>query len=309
MSLIPSRVSLTHFPLSSHERALCLPTSFPISCLARLGVKPKLCKSSWRAFASIHPLMLPSISPWEALIACPPSPWKLLFFTLKSFFSSPCSRSDFLFLSKVRLSLTLTLSNLTIWLSGRMALFFFFTKATLEFLPTAYFVALRPLFPFRQAQYAQVFPLKPAPFCKLSADLGSINKCVISLLFSFSLTLALLCSFFRYSFYLNLSDRNCLLFSFVLSDYNGSPDTHVFRDTTRLMSWPDVERFLCLLHSLLAFLLSLESTLGFSRTENVLSVSTKKLVLPRHARCVLPRLRCNGQSLLLNSYLTKIGRI
>ena len=41
----------------------------------------------------------------------------------------------------------------------------------------------------------------------------------------------------------------------------------------------------------------------------VSSISTKELVLPRHARCVLCRLRCNGHSLLLGSYLSRIGRI
>ena len=56
------RVTLTHFTLLSYERALRLPTSFPISRLARLEVKPRLCRSSWRAFASTHPLMLPSTS-------------------------------------------------------------------------------------------------------------------------------------------------------------------------------------------------------------------------------------------------------
>ena len=39
------------------------------------------------------------------------------------------------------------------------------------------------------------------------------------------------------------------------------------------------------------------------------SISTEELVLPRHARCVLSRLRCNGQSLLLSSYLSRFGRI
>ena len=39
------------------------------------------------------------------------------------------------------------------------------------------------------------------------------------------------------------------------------------------------------------------------------SISTKELVLPRHARYVLSRLRCNGHSLLLGSYLSRIGRI
>ena len=70
-SLSPLRVTLTHFTLLSYERALRLPTSFPISGLARLGVKPRLCRSSWRAFASTHPLMLPSTSPREASLALP----------------------------------------------------------------------------------------------------------------------------------------------------------------------------------------------------------------------------------------------
>ena len=38
------------------------------------------------------------------------------------------------------------------------------------------------------------------------------------------------------------------------------------------------------------------------------SISTEDLVLPRYARCVLSRLRCNGHSLLLGSYLSGIGR-
>ena len=61
-SLPPLRVTLTYFTLSSYERALRLPTSFPTSGLARLGVKPRFCRSSRRAFASTHPLMLPSTS-------------------------------------------------------------------------------------------------------------------------------------------------------------------------------------------------------------------------------------------------------
>ena len=32
-------------------------------------------------------------------------------------------------------------------------------------------------------------------------------------------------------------------------------------------------------------------------------------MLPRHASCVLSRLRCNGHSLLLGSYFSRIGRI
>ena len=121
-SLPPLRVTLTHFTLFSHERALRLPTSFPISGLARLGVKPRLCRSSWRAFASTHPLMLPSTCSREALVACPPSPpWNLPSFTVESTLSSSCSRSD-LHLSRQGAALahldSLPPHDLVLWTDG-----------------------------------------------------------------------------------------------------------------------------------------------------------------------------------------------
>ena len=70
-SLPPLRVTLTHFALSSYERALRLLNSFPISGLARLGVKPRLRRSSWRAFASTHPTTLPSTCSREAFFCLP----------------------------------------------------------------------------------------------------------------------------------------------------------------------------------------------------------------------------------------------
>ena len=122
----PLRVTLTHFTLLSYERALCLPTSFLISGLARLGVKPRLCRSSWRAFASTHPLMLLSISSREAVLAFPPfPPWNLPFFTAESTLSTPCSRSDPPFSRQVRLSPTLSLSPLMTWCFGQTVLFLF----------------------------------------------------------------------------------------------------------------------------------------------------------------------------------------
>ena len=143
-------------------------------------------------------------------------------------------------------------------------------------------------FPFRQAQYVQVFLLKPAPLCKLSASLGSTNKSTIPLPFSYSPIFATL--FSPPSFLLPESLRQiCLLFLPVLSGYNG-------------------ERCSCLCNHLYPSLFSpLVTTLFFSRTgvsfkffnTRVSSISAKKLVLPRHPHCVLSRLRCNGHSLLL----------
>ena len=78
----------------SYEWAFCVPTSFLISDLARLGVKPRHCRSSCRAIASTHPLMLPSTCSREALLAYPPCPpWNLPSFTVESTLSTPCSRS------------------------------------------------------------------------------------------------------------------------------------------------------------------------------------------------------------------------
>ena len=105
---------------------------------------------------------------------------------------------------------------LTIWYSGQTALFLsLLAKTALTYLPTALSVASRPPFPSQQAQYAQVFPLKPAPFCKLFASLGSTNKSAISLLFYY-LTLALSsppCPLLHLSLYLNLCQKLFSLFS------------------------------------------------------------------------------------------------
>ena len=157
----------------------------------------------------------------------------------------------------------LTLSPLMICSSGLTALFLL-ARAAPAYLLTALFVALRPLFLFRQAQFGRVFPLKPAPFCTLFAGLGSTNKSSISLLFSY---LTLILFSFHLSCYLKLSGRNCLLFSPVLSCYNGSPGTRFSRETTR----PDLEHYLRPPLSLVvSLLLSLVSTFVFSWTGGVL---------------------------------------
>ena len=218
---------------------------------------------------STHPLMLSSTCSREALPfllgICPCSWWSPPF-PLHALALIP------LFLAKVRLSPTLTFFPLIIWCFGQTALFLFLlAKTALAFLPTALSVALRPLFPFWQAQYAQVFPLKPVPFCTLFAGLGSTNKSAIFLLFSYYLTLILFsppCPLLHLSCYHKLcgrSGRNCLLSPPVLSCYNGSPDTRFSQVTMRLMSWPDRVRYLCPPLSLVvSLLLSLVSTLVFS---------------------------------------------
>ena len=151
--------------------------------------------------------------------------------------------------------------------------------------------------------------------------LGSTNKSAISLLFFYNLTLVLFsppCPLLHLSSYLKLcgrSGRNCLLSRHILSDYNGSPDTRFSRGTTRLMSWPDGESYLRPLQSPVVSLSYLSypllSFLGldaYCLIEDFLNFH-RGIVFPRHARCVLSRLRCNRHSLLLCSYLSRIDRI
>ena len=164
--LPPIRVTLTDFALSSHEWALRLPTFFPILGLARLGVKPRLCRSSWRGFASTQPLLLLFISLREALLAYPfPLPRNLPSFTAESTFSSPCSRTDSP-LSRQGVAFAHLDSSLpyhlVLWTDGSAS--FSFGKSALAYLPTALSMELRPHFFIQQAHYAQVFPLKSAPF-------------------------------------------------------------------------------------------------------------------------------------------------
>ena len=124
-------------------------------------MKPRLCRSFWRAFASTHPLMLPSTCSREALLACPPfPPWNLLSFTVESTLSTPCSRSDPP-LSRQGAALvhldSLPPHDLVLWTDGFVP--FPFGKGGSGVLANCSLsVALRSLFPFRQAQYAQVFP-------------------------------------------------------------------------------------------------------------------------------------------------------
>ena len=224
--------------------------------------------------------MLLSTSPGEVLFGFPPSlPWNWPSFTVESSLSSSCSRSN-LPLSRQGAALAHHDSlPLTIWYSGQTALFLFvLAKAASAYLPTTFSVALRPLSSFQQAQFVQVFPLKPAPFCMLFAGLGSNKKPSTSLLFSNYLTLVLsspLGPLLHLFFYLKLScrsSRNCPLSPPVVSGCNGSSDTRFFRGTTRLMRWPDGERYLCPPQSLVVSLpSSLVSTLAFSRTGGVLS--------------------------------------
>ena len=321
-SLPPLRVTLTHFTLFSYERALRLPPSFPISGLARLGVKPRLCRSSWRALTSTHLLMLPSTCSREALLACPPfPPGNLPSFTVESTLSTPCSRSDPP-LSRQCVALahfeSLPPHDLVLGTDGSVPFPFgkggscvlancslCGTEATLSFsagpVCSSFFAEacaiLRALCWYRQHQQVCHFssilllsdsrsflaiPSSPPPFL-LSQTLWQIWQELSSLSGSVRLQWVPGHSFLSGNDAADeLARRGALLAP--------SPiPCSLSRILSRLIS--DWRRTV---------------SSKFFDTQAP-SISTEELVLPRHARCVLSRLRCNGHSLLLG-YLSRIGR-
>ena len=114
--------------------------------------------------------------------------WNPPSFTVELTLSSPCSCAD-LSLSRHGAALaglySVRSDALVIWSDSYVS----FGKGDSGVLANCSLCALRPLFPFRQAQLVQVFPLKPAPLCKLSAGLSNTDKYATSLLFSSSQTL------------------------------------------------------------------------------------------------------------------------
>ena len=253
-SLPPLRVTLTHFTLFSYERALRLPTSFSISGLVRLGVKLRLCRWSWRALASTHPLMLPSSCSRKALVAWPPCPPS---FTVESTFSSPCSRSDPPH-SRQGAALahldSLPPHDLVLWTDGSVP--FLFGKGGSSVLANCSLCGTEATLSFSAGPVRFSF---------------SAEACTILHALCWSRQHQQLCHFS--SLISNsAADLAGTVFPSVLSGYNGSPDTCFSRGTTQLMNWPDGERCLRPPQFLVvSLLLSLVSTGVLSRTGRTLS--------------------------------------
>ena len=167
---LPSLISLCHF-ISGH---FVSEPSFSFQVWPDLGVKPRFCRSFLKAFASTHLLILYFTSPRKVLFARSSHPsWNLLSFTVESILSYPCFCYDPT-LSCQGATLahldSLPPRDLVLWRDGS----FPFGKGGSGVLETAHLLALRPPFPFRQAQYVQVFLLKPASFYKGFVNLDSL---------------------------------------------------------------------------------------------------------------------------------------
>ena len=146
----------------------------------------------------------------------------------------------------------------------------------------------------------------------------------LSFFFSFPTVWLSFCPLLHLSFYLKLcgrSGKNCLL-SPVLSGrlqwvpgHSFLPGNDAADELARRGALLAPSAIPCSLSPVISRIHS-RPILDWRRTVSskffdtqISSISIEELVLPRHACCVLTRLRCNGHSLLLGSYLSRIGRI
>ena len=247
-------------------------------------------------------------------------PWNLPSFTVEFTLSTPCSRSDPP-LSRQGAALA-HFNSLMIWYSGQSALLLFLlAKAAPAFLPTA----------LRGTEASLSF--STGPVCSSF----SAEVCAILQALCWSRQHQQVCHFS--SFFL-LSDSNSVFSSdfplvsnsvadlagtvfFLLRFHQATLGLGTFVLTGNDAAYELARRgallapsaTLCSLSPLISrihscLFLDWRRTVSskFFNTQ-IPSISTEELVLPRHARCVLSRLRCNGYTLLLSSYLTRIGRI
>ena len=162
---------------------------------------------------------------------CLPSLWTPLFPHALALIS--------LFLAKVRLLLTLTLSPLMIWCFGSVS--FGLGKGGSGLRANCSLCGIKATLSFSASPVCSSFSAEVWPI--LQALCWSPQHQQVCPFSYWTLALSSrLCPLLHLSFYLNLSGRsgrNCLLSPPVLLSYNGSPDTCSSRETTRLMSWPD----------------------------------------------------------------------
>ena len=169
------------------------------------------------------------------------------------------------------------------------------------------------------------FPLKPALFCTLFAGLGSTNKSATSLLLQSDSrsVLAALSSPPSFLLFQTLwqicqelsSLSSCSIRLQWVPGHSFLPENDAADELARrgaLLALPAIpcsfSPLISHIHSCIFSDWRRTVSSKFFDTQ-VPPISTEELVLPRLACCVLSRLRCNGHSLLLSSFLCRIGRI
>ena len=325
----PLSVTLTSQSLSYFERALRLPSSFPLSELAQRPVRKRVRSSSWRFLCSSHPLTPDLGSPRERLVLCPPfPPWDVPSFNVSLSLPIPCYRSDPPFvrseLARSYLS-SLPSSDLTIWTDGSVLGKFgpggsgFFVECTsccdsFSFEYSAGAVCSSFVSEVGAVHHALSWTVSHLSSCSFtSVRLLSDSQSTLSTLDS---SPSFLMPSSLHSIWSSLSTLSSADISVSLqwvpghSDLPGNDkaDALAKRGASLPCSAPQ-----CLSPLTSSFRHSLFSSWRASARSSLLStqvpkVASEELSLPRSVRCHLSRLRCNGHSTLLESYQERIGR-
>ena len=273
--------------------------------------------------------MLPSTCSREALLACPPfPPWNLPSFTVESTLSSPCSRSDppLTHQGAALAHLDSLLPHDRIfWTDGYVP--FPFGKGDSGFLANCSLCGTEATLSFSAGPVCSSFSAEACAILHaLCWSRQHQQVCHFSSLFLLSDSRSVLTA---------LSSPPCFLLSQTL--WQIWQELYSLSYCSIRLQWVPGHSFLpgndaadglarrgallapsAIPCSLSPVIFCIHSSLfsDWRRTVSskffdtqIPSISTEELVLPRHARCVLSRLRCNGHSLLLGSYLSRIGRI
>ena len=273
--------------------------------------------------------MLDSTCSREALVACPPFPcWNLPSFTVESTLSSSCSRSDpphsCQGAALAHLD-SLPPHDLVLWTDGSVP--FPFGKGGSSVLANCLLCGTEAILSFSAGPVCSSFSAEACAIlhtlcwsrqhhkvCHFSSLLLlSDSRSVLATLFSpppFLLSQTLWQIWQELSFFSSCTIRLQWVpgHSFLLR--NNTADELARREALLAPSTIpcSLSPLISCIHSRLFSDWRRTVSLKYFDTQ-VPSISTEELVLPRHARCVLSHLRCNGHSLLLDSYLSRIGRI
>ena len=267
--------------------------------------------------------MLPSTSPREALFACHHSPlWNLPFFTVESTLCSSCFRSDSP-LSRQGGDLahldSLPPYNVVLWTDSSVP--FLFSKGGSDVLANCSLYGTEATLSFSSGQVCSSFSAEACAILQAicwSRQLQQVCHFSSLLLPSNSRSvLATLSSppFFGQTWQELSSLSSCSTRLQWVPGHSFLPESDAAYELARrgaLLAPYAIPCGLCPLifriHSCLFSNRRCTVSSNFFDTQAP-SISTKEHELPRHARCVLSRLCCNGHSVLLSSHLSKIGRI
>ena len=323
--LPPLRLTLTHQSLFFFERDLRLPSIFPIASLANSNPRTHLKKSSWRSFFRSHNLTLNLHLTREPLILCPPNPPGLPHL-LTQFHSISHPHA----LAKTPLpynttATSLSHSDITAWTDGSVPGGLRQGGAGIHIKCTKCVTATSLSFStglWATSYSTETFAILHALEWCISHS-KTCNFESISLFSNFLSVLSTLSAPLPYLTPKSLSNTQSLLNSLSQSKvvhlqwipgHSFLPGNDLADSLAKAGAFLNPSNISVSLAPLISFQRQSLYTSwrrivqsGFFQHQ-IPSVSPEELTLPRSARCALSRLRCDGHSTLLNSYLHRVGR-